>query len=264
MTEENVRRSRRAYFANISYLDEKVGELIDTLTRTRMLDDTLILFCSDHGDMLGERGLWFKMNFFEGSARVPLMIAGPGIAPGLHLTPTSNLDVTPTLADLAGISLEEVRPWTDGVSLVPMVNGVERTEPVLMEYAAEASYAPLVAIREGKWKYVYCALDPEQLFDLEADPLELTNLAENRAGPSTGDAHGIPRHARGALGHGSLRRCRAREPGTALGGLRSASQRRLLPLGPPAAAKGIGALHAQPHEPRHSRGIQTLSARRMR
>ncbi len=183
VTEENVRRSRRAYFANISYLDEKVGELIDTLTRTRMLDDTLILFCSDHGDMLGERGLWFKMNFFEGSARVPLMIAGPGIAPGLHLTPTSNLDVTPTLADLAGISLEEVRPWTDGVSLVPMVNGVERTEPVLMEYAAEASYAPLVAIREGKWKYVYCALDPEQLFDLEADPLELTNLAENPRGP---------------------------------------------------------------------------------
>jgi arylsulfatase A-like enzyme len=84
ITEDNVRRSRRAYFANISYLDEKVGELVDTLTRTRMLDDTVILFCSDHGDMLGERGLWFKMSFFEGSARVPLMIAGPGITPGLH------------------------------------------------------------------------------------------------------------------------------------------------------------------------------------
>lgn len=81
MTEEDIRRSRRAYFANISYIDDKVGELIDTLTRTRMLDNTNILFCSDHGDMLGERGLWFKMNFFEGSARVPLMVAGPGISP---------------------------------------------------------------------------------------------------------------------------------------------------------------------------------------
>ncbi|OCP07182.1 MULTISPECIES: choline-sulfatase [unclassified Ensifer] len=183
LTEDNIRRSRRAYFANISYLDEKVGELVDTLTRTRMLDDTLILFCSDHGDMLGERGLWFKMNFFEGSARVPLMVAGPGVAPGLHVAPTSNLDVTPTLADLAGISMEEVKPWTDGISLVPMINGQERSEPVLMEYAAEASYAPLVAIREGKWKYIHCALDPDQLYDLDADPLELKNLAANPETP---------------------------------------------------------------------------------
>ena len=183
LTEDNIRRSRRAYFANISYLDEKVGELLDTLTRTRMLDNTLILFCSDHGDMLGERGLWFKMNFFEGSVRVPLMVAGPGVAPGLHLAPTSNLDVTPTLADLAGISLDEVKPWTDGISLVPMINGEERSEPVLMEYAAEASYAPLVAIREGKWKYVHCALDTDQLYDLDADPLELKNVAANPETP---------------------------------------------------------------------------------
>jgi len=193
VTENDIRRSRQAYFANISYLDDKIGELVDTLTRTRMLDNTFILFCSDHGDMLGERGLWFKMNFFEGSARVPLMIAGPGITPGLHTTPTSNLDVTPTLADLAGISLDDVKPWTDGMSLVPMTNGVARTEPVLMEYAAEASYAPLVGIREGRWKYIHCALDPEQLFDLDADPLELTNLAAD------------PDHAE-TLGHFRARR----------------------------------------------------------
>ena len=88
-----VRRSRRGYFASISYLDDKVGELISVLERTRMLDDTIILFCSDHGDMLGERGLWFKMCFFEGSARVPLMIAGKGVTPGLIDTPVSNLDI---------------------------------------------------------------------------------------------------------------------------------------------------------------------------
>ncbi|OQP87538.1 choline-sulfatase [Rhizobium rhizosphaerae] len=178
ITQEDVRRSRRAYFANISYLDEKVGELVDTLSRTRMLDDTLILFCSDHGDMLGERGLWFKMNFFEGSARVPLMIAGPGVAAGLHAAPVSNLDVTPTLCDLAGISMDEIMPWTDGESLVPVITGAApRSAPVLMEYAAEASHAPMVAIREGKWKYTHCSLDPDQLFDLEADPHELNNLA---------------------------------------------------------------------------------------
>lgn len=181
LTEDNVRRSRRAYFANISYLDEKVGELIDTLTRTRQLDDTMILFCSDHGDMLGERGLWFKMNFFEGSARVPLMIAGPGVTAGRHDAPVSNLDITPTIADLAGLSIEEILPWTDGESLVPVINGAKRVSPVLMEYAAEASYAPLVGIREGKWKFIHCTLDPDQLYDLDADPKELRNLAADPA-----------------------------------------------------------------------------------
>ncbi len=178
ITREDIRRSRRAYFANISYLDEKVGELVDTLTRTRMLDNTIILFCSDHGDMLGERGLWFKMSFYEGSARVPLMIAGPEIAPGLHEAPVSNLDITPTICDLAGVSLDAVQPWTDGESLAPIINGGERFLPVLMEYAAEGSYAPLVCIREGQWKYVHCALDPDQLFDLDADPNEMHNLAK--------------------------------------------------------------------------------------
>jgi choline-sulfatase len=183
ITDDNIARSRRAYFANISYLDEKVGELMDTLTRTRQLDNTVILFCSDHGDMLGERGMWFKMSFFEGSARVPLMIAGPGVAAGRHDAPVSNLDITPTLTALAGISMDAIMPWTDGESLLPMIGGTPRTSPVLMEYAAEGSYAPLVGIREGKWKYVHCVLDPEQLYDMEADPLERHNLA------------GDPRHA---------------------------------------------------------------------
>ena len=120
ITPEQIRRSRRGYFANISYLDDKVGELLDVLERTRMLDDTIILFCSDHGDMLGERGLWFKMCFFEGSVRVPLMMAGGGIRPGLIETPVSNLDICPTLCDLAGIDMSAIAPWTDGESLLPL------------------------------------------------------------------------------------------------------------------------------------------------
>jgi choline-sulfatase len=176
-----VRRSRRGYFANISYLDDKVGELVSVLERTRMLDDTIILFCSDHGDMLGERGLWFKMCFYEGSARVPLMIAGKGIPAGLIPTPVSNLDVCPTLCDLAGIDIGAIMPWTDGHSLMPLVRGEKRAAPVLMEYAAEGSYAPLVAIREGRYKFVHCEIDPPQLFDLQSDPRELTNLAADPA-----------------------------------------------------------------------------------
>ncbi|SMX33172.1 choline-sulfatase [Octadecabacter ascidiaceicola] len=176
ITEEQVRRARRAYFANISYLDDKVGEVLQTLEDTRQ--DATILFVSDHGDMLGDRGLWFKMSFFEGSARVPLMICAPEMEAGLLETPVSNIDVTPTLCDLAGVSMDEVMPWTEGMSLVPMGQGAERTEPVAMEYAAEGSYSPLVCLRYGKWKYTRCLLDPDQLFDIEADPNELSNLAD--------------------------------------------------------------------------------------
>jgi choline-sulfatase len=181
ITQEHVRRARQGYFANISYIDDKVGELVETLRATRMLDDTIILFTSDHGDMLGERGLWFKMNFFEGSARVPLMVCGPKISPRLVTEPVSTLDINPTLADLAGINIGEIMPWTDGESLVPLMNGAKRTAPVLIEYTAEGSQAPLVCIREGDWKFSHCELDPPMLFNLKDDPDELNDLAADPA-----------------------------------------------------------------------------------
>ncbi|WP_137700162.1 choline-sulfatase [Marimonas lutisalis] len=178
ITDEDIARSRRAYFANISYIDDKIGEVLEALDATRQ--EAIILFVSDHGDMLGERGLWFKMSFFEGSARVPLMIAAPGVMnPGRVAEPVSNIDICPTLCELAGVSMDEVMPWTTGESLVPLGQGRVRRTPVAMEYAAEASYSPMVALRAGRWKYTNCALDPEQLFDLETDPNELTNLAED-------------------------------------------------------------------------------------
>ncbi|MEL7211374.1 MAG: choline-sulfatase [Pseudomonadota bacterium] len=183
ITEEDIKRSRRAYFANISYLDDKIGEVLEALEGTRQ--EAVILFLSDHGDMLGERGLWFKMSFYEGSARVPLMISAPCVPAGLVTEPVSNIDVTPTLCDLAGLSMDEVAPWTEGQSLLPVAGGAARDGAVAMEYAAEASYAPLVCLRQGDWKYTRCALDPEQLFNLADDPHELTNLAEDAAHADT-------------------------------------------------------------------------------
>ncbi len=185
ISQEDIRRARRAYFANISYIDDKIGEVMEALDGTRQTEDTIILFVSDHGDMLGERGLWFKMSFYEGSSRVPMMIAAPHMAPGLVTAPVSNIDVCPTLCDLAGVPMDDIAPWLAGQSLVPLGQGGSRTAPVAMEYAAEASYAPLIALREGRWKFTRCALDPDQLFDLEADPHELTNLADDPAHAET-------------------------------------------------------------------------------
>jgi len=179
ISDDDITRSRRAYFANISYLDDKIGGILNVLETTRQ--DAIIVFVSDHGDMLGERGLWFKMNFYEGSARVPLMIAAPGMTAGAISDPVSTIDLCPTLCDLAGVSMAEVMPWTDGESLVPLARGTARISPVMMEYAAEASISPLIALRQGRWKYTNCALDPEQLFDLDADPQERANLAEDPA-----------------------------------------------------------------------------------
>ncbi|MCT4559599.1 MAG: choline-sulfatase [Pelagimonas sp.] len=183
VTPEHIRRARRAYFANISYLDDKIGELMQVLQDT--LQEAIVVFVSDHGDMLGERGLWYKMSFFEGSSRVPLMIALPGGEGALKTDPVSTIDLCPTLCDLAGVDMGEVTPWVQGESLVPVMNGAERSSPVAMEYAAEGSYAPLVSLRYGKWKYNRCGLDPDQLFDLDEDPHELTNLADDPAHAGT-------------------------------------------------------------------------------
>ncbi len=181
ITREQVRNARRGYFANISYIDEKVGELLDVLERGHMAEDTVILFVSDHGDMLGERGLWFKMCFFDGSARVPLAIAAPGWEPKLISQPVSTLDVTPTLASLAGIDITKLKPWTDGEDLTPLAKGTGTRGPVPMEYAAEGSIAPLVGLRDGKFKLTLCDVDAPMLFDLDADPKELKNLASDPA-----------------------------------------------------------------------------------
>ncbi len=176
---EQVRRARQGYFANISYVDDKIGEIIDVLKRTRMDENTTILFLSDHGDMLGERGLWFKMCFFEGSARVPLMISAPGWSPKRIDAPVSTLDVTPTLCALAGLDITSLKRWTDGEDLSRLAQETAGRSPVPMEYAAEGSIAPLVAIRDGRYKLSVCEQDPPMLFDLEADPLERDNLASD-------------------------------------------------------------------------------------
>ncbi|MCX7304315.1 MAG: choline-sulfatase [Hyphomicrobiales bacterium] len=178
---EDIRKARRGYFANISYIDEKIGGLLDILNRTRMADDTVVVFLSDHGDMIGERGMWFKMSFLEGSARVPLMIMAPDWQPSLVSQPVSTLDLCPTLAAMAGVDIGSVAPWTDGQDLSPLVEGSGLRAAVPMEYAAEGSETPMVCLRSDRFKLIVCAGEPDLLFDVAADPHERVNLADDPA-----------------------------------------------------------------------------------
>ena len=174
VTDDQVRAARRAYLANISYVDRWVGQLIDVLDRHGMADDTVVVFTSDHGDMLGERGLWYKMNFYEHSCRVPLIVRMPGVRPGRTPTPVGLLDIAPTLLDLAGVPCPR---RFDGSSVLPLVTVPDPDRMVLGEYFGEGAIAPIFMMRRGRWKYVWSAVDPPQLYDLVSDPAELTNLA---------------------------------------------------------------------------------------
>ncbi|WP_171210036.1 MULTISPECIES: choline-sulfatase [unclassified Ruegeria] len=186
LTAEEVRRARRAYLANVSYFDSKIGELVQTLEETGELDNTVVIVTADHGDMLGERGLWYKMNFFEHSARVPLVVAGPDVAVGTVQNAVSLVDLLPTFIDLAGGDASMLGEPIDGRSLVPLMRGEDDPiDEAIGEYCAEMTGYPVIMIRRGPLKYVHCDSDPPQLYDLSNDPMETRNVA---AAPDYADA----------------------------------------------------------------------------
>ncbi|MEE8532663.1 MAG: choline-sulfatase [Alphaproteobacteria bacterium] len=174
----HVRNARHAYYGAISYVDDKLGELLGALAATGFADNTIVVFTSDHGDMLGERGMWYKMTFFEWSARVPLIVSAPGRFAARRVARNVSLvDLLPTLVELAGG--DAPAEALDGLSLFPLLSGDDdgRPDMVLGEYLGEGATAPCFMVRSGAYKYVASEPDPPQLFDLAADPLELDNLA---------------------------------------------------------------------------------------
>ena len=186
VSDDDIRRARRGYYANVSYFDSKIGEIVRTVEEIGQLDNTIFIVTSDHGDMLGERGLWYKMSFFDHSARVPLVIAGPGVATGTVGSPCSLVDLLPTMLDFAGAADTPLGQPVDGRSLAPMARGGPSDDgEAIGEYCAEMTASPVVMIRRGSLKYVHCDDDPPQLYDLAADPLERVNLATDPAWAET-------------------------------------------------------------------------------
>ena len=182
ITEADLRRARHAYYGEIAYVDERIGRLLEALERFGLRDDTVILVTADHGEMLGERGLWYKMHFFEWALRVPLILSAPGrFEPRPVRQPVSLVDLLPSLIELAGGAVDPTMQG-DGRSLVPLATGsAVEPRPVLAEYTAEGALAPILMIRDGDLKLIWSEADPPLLFDLERDPHELRNLADDPA-----------------------------------------------------------------------------------
>ncbi|RDU97682.1 choline-sulfatase [Trinickia dinghuensis] len=189
-TQQQVRNARHAYYGALSYVDAQFGAILDALKATGLADDTIVVVTSDHGDMLGERGLWYKMTFFENAARVPLIVHAPkAFAPHRVKASVSTIDLLPTLVELATGNRESAWPDPiDGHSLVPHLRGDGGHDETFGEYLAEGAIAPIVMIRRGSYKFIHTPADPDQLFDLEADPQELINLASDPAHAKTVEA----------------------------------------------------------------------------
>jgi choline-sulfatase len=175
---ERVREARRNYLGMVSWIDDKVGRLLAELDRLGLAANTVVIFTSDHGEMLGEHGQWSKRLMLEWSSRVPLIVRAPGrIAAGKRIAaPVSLLDLFPTLATLAGAKVETP---LDGRSLLPLVDGREdsRSREVVCEYLGEGTIEPVRMVRREDCKYITVNGYPPQLFDLARDPEETTNLA---------------------------------------------------------------------------------------
>ena len=191
---EEVRRARRSYYAAVSYIDDHVGRIRERLELLGLLENTVIIVTSDHGDMLGEKGLWYKMSPYEESSRVPLIVYGPEhlVPSGRYANPVSLLDLMPTLLELAEAPTAQPGAESDGAGRHKTPRAMSLLEAarqeadgragpedrdVVIEYLAEGTQRPQLTLVRGQYKYVLCPGDPDQLFDLHADPHELHNVA---------------------------------------------------------------------------------------
>ena len=167
----------RAYFGMVTRVDEMLGELLGTLQRCGLSEVTRVIYASDHGDNLGNRGMWGKSVMYEDSVAVPLVMAGPGIPQGRVVdTPVSLIDIAPTVAQATGAASDE--NWS-GRSLIEIANTEASDRVVLSEYHAAGSDTGQFMIRQGQWKYISFVGAPAQLFNLSHDPDEITDLAND-------------------------------------------------------------------------------------
>lgn len=187
LPEERIRVARAAYFAMCEYFDSLVGRMLQKLEETGLDRNTLVVYCSDHGEMAGEHGLWSKGNYYEASVSVPMIARLPGVIPAGSVNDAicNLMDIGPTLVDMAG---SDPMPATDGRSMWPLWRGEpipDWTDETFSEHHWEFFEAPSRMIRKGPWKLYQCnESTPPALFNLDDDPEELNDLGQD---PRYGD-----------------------------------------------------------------------------
>jgi len=177
LTDQDYRRARHGYYGMISHIDALFGRIVQSLHDSGLAEETVVLFSSDHGDMIGERGMWFKKTLFNPAIQVPMIIAHPLYAAQRSASPVSLLDIFPTLLDVAGIDANQITTQIDGRSLLPAMRGELVKGPVYAEHIDGGTSAPRVCVIDGDSKLVMSRGYPAQFYDLASDPLELKNLA---------------------------------------------------------------------------------------
>lgn len=176
--DETLKIALQAYYGMCSFLDYNVGRVLSALSDKGMTDDTLVIYTSDHGESLGNRGLWGKSVFYEDSCAVPMTIAGPNVAQGQRCkTPVSLVDIYPTIVEAAGGMLSEKEQALPGCDLRKLAKIEPEDRIVFSEYHAAGSSSAGYMVRKGDWKLVHYVGHPPQLFDLANDPLEANDLS---------------------------------------------------------------------------------------
>jgi choline-sulfatase len=192
--EAALRRVTACYYALVTHLDRQIGELLRAAESLGLLEDTRIVYTSDHGEAAGAHGLFGKSNLMEPSVAVPLIVAGPDVNAGVVVdTPVSHVDLYPTILEGAGLPALPAERDLLGQSVF---HADARTAPVFAEYHATGTRRGVSMLRAGRWKLLYHLDAPPQLFDLDADPDERNDLALEPAHASTrneleGMLHGI-------------------------------------------------------------------------
>ncbi len=174
--EDRIRRARAGYYGKITELDEYVGQIWDALAEAGLLEDTWLVYTSDHGESLGEHGLWFKSNFYENAVHVPMLIAGAGVPKGgVVETPVAHVDLAATMLDVAGV---EIPGAFRGRSLLSLMEGRQGSHPgfAFSECHSHGHCTGSFMIRKGPWKYLHFTWFEDLLFNLADDPGEFHNL----------------------------------------------------------------------------------------
>jgi choline-sulfatase len=183
LDEGTLRRAICAYYALVSFMDAQIGQVLAALDAAGLADSTRILYTNDHGDMVGKHGLWYKSVMYEDSAGVSMILAGPDIPSGkVSQTNVTLVDVFPTALQATGVQPEPEDADLPGLSLIDLANEPERRSRLaLSEYHSSMSASASFMLRDDRYKLIYYVGMPRQLFDLEADPDERHNLADDPA-----------------------------------------------------------------------------------